>query len=416
MDLGGATTVVKTVTGRATIRDALAWLYEDRKLSSSLNVVELLEALVIIAEEDPDGETANRADRALKSVCRRKVSSAFDPGFEVLALETVTRPATYREALDEIVARSASHSLANITVAAVAAAQQHNQQVMATLCALAGLSYSDLRARVVGLGLPTHATGPWKHEQLVAAFDIIDDIITGTVAASSEAAHPMRPVEHLLPLPFTEPAPKGWELVERMRTDGVPLEVLLTQRAVGSSWGAHRNSTNNLVPAAITTTLCRLLRDRKVPHTELRRDSASRNLLARVGAATDAAEASDDKAAAGQVTVLVHTPAGFAHAVAVSVARDGGTASKSGARLGKLPARFGIPCSVVLVGPGWAKRNETADLARAFEGRIYTEQSLPALADWLRYAATVSATRHTDDATGAHADASPQAKSQENVS
>lgn len=91
----------------------------------------------------------------------------------------------------------------------------------------------------------------------------------------------------------------------------------------------------------------------------------------------------------------------------VSVARDGGTASKSGAKLALVPARLGIPSSVVLVGPGWAQRNETSDLVRAFSGRVYTERTLASLASMLEAAAPLvgAGTKNKD-----HAADDPQAR------
>lgn len=36
------------------------------------------------------------------------------------------------------------------------------------------------------------------------------------------------------------------------------------------------------------------------------------------------------------------------------------------------------------MGPGWAQRNETSDLARAFDGRVYSEVTMADLASWLQ--------------------------------
>lgn len=406
MDLNDAGTHVQQLTGRTTTRDALGWLHEGRAVPRPLDVPLLLNALAVISDDSPDEKAAELANRALKVVCRQEVRSALDPSTEVLALDTVMRPATYRAALDELASRTATKTLDTVTLAAVSAAQEHNPNVVAALCAVAGLSYRELRSRVT-TSLPGTGSGPWKHGQLVAAFTVLDDIVSGNVHASSAAAQPMRPVEHLLSAAEgsagAESSGRGWALVEQMRSHGVPFEMLLTQRAVGSAWGAHRNSTNGKVQEAVTEALCAQLDERHVPYARLRRNGVSRDLLTKVGANSDADEAGDDKAEGGQVTVLVHTSTGFAHAVAVSVARDGGTASKSGARLGKLPHRLGISCSVVLVGPGWSQRNETADLARSFQGHVYTEQTLTALAESLQQATTVSGQKQ--DGSGAPSDA-----------
>ena len=57
-------------------------------------------------------------------------------------------------------------------------------------------------------------------------------------------------------------------------------------------------------------------------------------------------------------------------------ARDSGTASKSASRLRAMKRASGLPIAVIVAGPGWAARNETAALAKDFEGMLYSEQSL----------------------------------------
>jgi hypothetical protein len=51
-----------------------------------------------------------------------------------------------------------------------------------------------------------------------------------------------------------------------MFVDGVPYEVLLTQRAVGGAWLSHRNSTTGLLPPIMATELCELLDARGVSY------------------------------------------------------------------------------------------------------------------------------------------------------
>jgi hypothetical protein len=397
LELAQAEQQLQEVTRRGTTADALAWISEGRSIARPFDLPVLLSALAAVADQATDSRLAELADRALNLVCRAEVRSELDPSTELLALETVTRPAQYRAALDALAARTASRTLDDVTLAAVSGAQGDDRHVMATLCAVAGLSYRDLKSRTAPIRLPGNATGQWQHGQLQAAFAVIDKIVKGSVASSTAAARPMRPVEHLLP-DVDDPDRRedrrvGWALVEDLRAHGVPFEVFLTQRAVGSSWGAHRNSTSNLVQAEVTTALCDLLAERGVPFDRLSRNAASRELLARVGAGpAEAGEGDEEQNEGGQVTVLIHNDEGFAHAIVVSVARDGGTASKSGAKLALVPARLGIPSSVVLVGPGWAQRNETSDLVRAFSGRVYTERTLASLASMLEAAARVVGT------------------------
>jgi hypothetical protein len=382
LELQDAEAYIRQVTQRTTAKDALAWLAEERAVPRPIDLPNLLASLLTIEDQALTTDLRGLASRVIRQVCRSEVVSELDPSQELLALDEVLRPAQYRAALDALAARTATRTLASVTLAAVIAAQQDDRNVVTALCAAAGLSYRDLRARVRDASVPTDLRGKWKNDQLKAVFDVIDAVITGQVTASSPTAQPARPVEHLLPEIDDEPERlRGWALVEQMRAHGVPYELLLTQRAVGSAWVAHRSSTGKKVQAAVTTSLCELLDKRSVPYHRLAMNAASRDLLTRVGANPTAA-AEDGRNEGGQLAVLVHSPA-LTHAVAVSVARDGGTARKSGARLGTLPARLGIACSVVLVGPGWAERNTTAELARPFNGRIYTERTVPELADAL---------------------------------
>ena len=322
-------------------------------------------------------------------MCRAEVRSELDPSTELLALDDRTRdpPSTDTPLMRSLRGRL-PRRCATLPSLPVTGAQAADSNVMSTLCAVAGLSYRDLKSRTAPIRLPGNVTGQWQHGQIKAAFAVIDKIVKGGVASSTPAAQPMRPVEHLLPdvddPDHQEDRSVGWALVEDLRTHGVPFEVLLTQRVVGSSWGAHRNSTSNLVQGEVTTALCDLLAERGVLYDRLSRSAASRALLASVGAdPAESGEGYGEPNEGGQIAVLVHNDEGFAHAIAVSVATDGGTASKSGAKLALVPPRLRIPSSVVLVGPGWAQRNETSDLVRAFSGRVYTERTLDSLASRL---------------------------------
>jgi hypothetical protein len=84
----------------------------------------------------------------------------------------------------------------------------------------------------------------------------------------------------------------------------------------------------------------------------------------------------------GQVgMVALDASANAIYAVAFSSARDSGTASKSANRLRNMRRDPSIPMAVVVAGPGWAGRNETADLAMAFDGRLFSDQAIDSLAD-----------------------------------
>jgi hypothetical protein len=66
--------------------------------------------------------------------------------------------------------------------------------------------------------------------------------------------------------------------------------------------------------------------------------------------------------------------------VAFSIARDGGTARKNAGRLQTMVERALVPVAVVVAGPGWSLRNETAEMAAAFAGRVYSDRTICLLA------------------------------------
>lgn len=377
MELEDAEVYLRNITRRASTRDALKWLQEGRTLVGAAGTSKLLAALVAISGHR-DQQFADLGMQALRTACRSLLRSDLDPASELLDIEAVVRPEAYREGLDVLAALTPSGTLRDLTPAAVAAGQAKDSMVIPTLCAVAGITFKELRGRA-RLKLPSSSDGPWSVRQVAESFKVIDEIVEGIVEARSPVAVALRPVEMI----FADGEGRGgWDLVERMRTVGAPYEVLLTQRVVGSSWGAHRNSTSTKVQKQVTDELCRLFDAEAVSYRRVDRDKASRGLLAELATSRGEAplDGDDDErsSASGQVTVLADT-GGTTYAIAVSVATDGGTANKSGAKLAQLQAKFSVPVAVVLVGPGWAKRGESMDLVRAFDGRTYTELTLAQL-------------------------------------
>lgn len=372
-------------TGRTELVDALEWIAEARALPKAPATHLLLQALTTLADS---GEHAELAGQALKQYARPALRSRLDPSTELLLVDTLTMPASYKESLEEVARHTKSRTLKDITPTAIRAAQDANEHVLETLCAVAGLSFRDLRDRVGTTRLPTSPRRTWTQAQVEGAFAVIDAVVRGTVTASSPAAAAARPVEFVLAEPGTS---GGWDAVEAMRTGGVTYEVLLAQRVVGSAWGAHRNATGSKVQESVRAKLETLLDERNVPHEELRRDRRSRELLRTLGLTDDAdAETAEggDSSNAGQVAFIIGKPGAWRLAVTVSVARDGGTANKSGGKLLTLPRTLAVPLAAVLVGPGWADRNETVELVRALGGRVFSDATLTGLAD-LAAAATV---------------------------
>ena len=70
-----------------------------------------------------------------------------------------------------------------------------------------------------------------------------------------------QPVELLL-----TPGSTGWETVQSLWAGRVPYATLLTQRAVGGAWGAHRNRTNNQISSLMVERLLEALDAAEVPY------------------------------------------------------------------------------------------------------------------------------------------------------
>lgn len=368
MESTEAEAVILEATGRAALHDALQWITEGRKLRSGTLSHRVLEALSALR----DGEFGQGASAATSRLARAAVQSDIDTSVDLLALDTVTTPAQYRTALDHLATFTATRSLSSVTAEAVAAAQASNPLVISALCQVAGLSYRDLTDRAAHRGstLPGSATGSWTQEQIAVAFAVVDEVISATGHSRLPGATPARPVELLMPAALS-----GWAAVEALMREGVPYEVLLTQRAVGGAWLAHRNSTATLLGPIMGAQLCERLDHRGVAYwrsTALGGDVSKRQLGKLIGRDGEAAQV-------GLVTRADDEQPSLA--VAIAVARDGGTARKTAGKLLQLPGHLRVPAAVVLLGPGWAERGETAELVPSFGGRVFTERTLDELAE-----------------------------------
>ena len=359
-----ATAVILAATGRGELDDALGWISEGRRLTTAVRTDQLLAALARLRQ-------ASRVATALRAVSRLALASAVDPSADLLAIDKVVRPTIYRAALDEVARYTATGSMAQITVEAAAFAQDRHPHVIAALGLVAGLSWRDLRDRTAAIGgvaLPASPAGPWQHDQVASAFAVIDRIVRGLDAARLAGATPARPVE----LMYDSGEMTGWDSVARYIENGVPFEILLAQRAVGGAWLSHRQATTSQIPALIADEACAAL------------DAVGLTYQRSTGSGGDTSKAGLRNLLAGepgQVGVVVLDATGKASmAIAISVARDGGTARKNAGRLRTLPSQFTVPASVLLVGPGWAERGETVELIEAFEGRVFTERTTMDLA------------------------------------
>ena len=366
-------------TGRDDLDEAFAWLAEGHPLRECSDVNLLLQAAV------SQGLVTDDYSAAVRRLARQAATSTIDTAAVLFDVDSIVARTDFRGALDSLAQKCKGRSLDGISADAVVASQRTHAATVQALCAVAGISYRDL-ADWSADRLPSDPRGDWSPAQVRTAFAVIDRVIRGTDFSILPGAVPTRPIEFILS--SAAGGAQGWDDVERMRVDGVPYELLLAQRTVGSAWGAHRNRTSLNVKEAIVDEVCAALEARQVRY----RRSKS------VGGDIEHREIQRLAEADGQVAIVILTAAaGPAHAIVFSTARDGGTARKNAARLAMMGRSDNIPISVLVSGPGWATRNETADLAFAFDGRIYSDRSVDALANAMR---TNTAPRYRKDRDG----------------
>lgn len=375
MSPGEAAATVLGATGRGAVAEAVTWIANGLTLTPDTDLHCLLRALAVLNPGDPDGA------KALQVITRRVTRSELDSAAILFKAESIVPASAFREALDLLARHSPEKRLRNINASAVIAAQRDNPFVIHALCAVAGLSYSDLTERVPGL--PGDPSAPWGPAQARSAFALIDEITSGRVTTRLPNTIPTRPLD-LMPSVVGPRSVTGWEAVELQATQGVPYEVLLAQRAAGGTWLAHRNLTSGLLNHRIAD---ELVRELDAEGLEYRRSTLVGGTHA-PGLIQDLARS--DKQVG---VVILNKRAGGVYAVVFASARDSGTASKSAARLRMMKHDPKIPLAIVLSGPGWAARNETADLALAFGGRLFSDMGIIALVRDVKAILGESATR-----------------------
>ena len=348
-------------TGRASAVDALAWIAEEHPLAANVDLHEVVRAVA-----QAEGVVSRKA---LARLTRELTASRLDPATALHQPELLPDAAIFRQALD-VLADTSGGSLTNVSATSTRTAQQRNSRVMETLEALIGVTHKELRERVDGL--PTEVDRIWTNAGINAAFAYIDALISGTLPAPS-SPDTFSPVPVELMAAITGPtAAVGWDRVEQLRTAGVPYELMLAQRVVGSSWGQHRNRTSQSPMAAVARAVKVLLLARGldvVLSDKYGGDARQADLSAMVGG---------DQHVNLVARTLPPKPVPVA-AVTFSLAKDGGSARKTlAAKLQMTPPS--VPVFVVVLGAGFAQRNETVDLVLHFDGAVYTEQTLPALA------------------------------------
>lgn len=331
------------------MQDAIAWIAEEHPISHDANWSQLLRAIVLVAGSD------DSADVAIRRVVREATRSEVDTAKVIFDHENIVHPSEYASALNELLARSCDGTLGSLTARDVLRAQSANPLCIETLCLAVGVTYSD----AVDWYCP--GSTPWSLGSVRELLEYLRVLVEGRLEAPYRSAVPARAIE-LLALGHS-----GWALVDQLRTEGVPYEVLLAQRAVGGAWLAHKNKTSNFPNSAAADALCSQLSNRCIDYrraSTVGGSSRQRDLQELAGIPKK------------QIGVVVVNSSGQAtFAVAFSSARDGGTARANGDGLLQIPVT-GVPLALMLTGLGWATRPETDRLARKFGGRLYTEQTI----------------------------------------
>jgi hypothetical protein len=250
----------------------------------------------------------------------------------------------------------------------VLAAQRENGHVITTLAAISGLSWEDLANRAK-LETATSFEGPWSPEAVRKAFEVINAVVENKLTSTFENILPSRPIEMLGDPVIADGQKSGWGLVEQFRTQGVPYEVLLAQRVEGGTWRTHRDRTGGKFSFLIAGEVCSKLDAAGINYLRTRNCGGhltNTGITAKVGGGED------------QIGLIILDSLDQPKAVvAFSVANDGGSAAKSGNRLKQLPPKVHIPVYFIVAGFGWTGRNETADLARCVDGRLFSDKNIP---------------------------------------
>jgi len=363
---------LRSATGRDSVADALAWIAEGHPLNSSVPL-HAVTAAALAAERTG----APHAGDAVVVITQHLVRSTLDPATMLFDEEAMPNAQSLRHALDVLAAKCTAGSLSEITATAVRNAQHASSGVMEVLCVLAGITFDELGDRLPGVSLPGDVRGPWDTPQLNLAFGQIDAIIRGTATATVSDAMPSRPVE-LVERVAGPSAARGWARIEELRTGGVPYELLLAQRVVGSAWGQHRNRTSRRPTRAVALDLRERLRARGFDVV----------LVSGYGGDASQADVKELVGGSADLALVVRSAGDYSsfYAVTFMLAKDGGSARKSAGTKIKM-VRPRVPVAVVTLGMGWAERRETADLVRSFDGAIFTELTLNSLVERIASAA-----------------------------
>jgi hypothetical protein len=198
------------------------------------------------------------SDEAVVAVTAVLSASQLDPATMLFQPELWPSASELRSCLDLLASKCDDGTLGSVSPRAVRNAQNGNVQVIGVLCAVAGLTFDELRDRV-SEALPTRLEGSWTSKQVNVAFAEIDRVVRGDLEPSPPGAEAARPAELIKRIVGVDPA--GWTYLEMLRIEGVPYEVLLAQRIVGGAWEKHRDRTSQRPTRAVASHLTSLLSD-----------------------------------------------------------------------------------------------------------------------------------------------------------
>lgn len=357
--------VLIRATGRKSVADALGWIAEGHRLRPGNDPHDVLKAVL---SANAAGERG--AGDAVVRLAHDVSASGLDSAAVLFKIDEAAPAARFKRGLNALASKTTDGTLATITPASVRAAYYDEPLVVETLCAIGGLTFNQLRKRI-DAG-PGKIDGRWEPRDLDAAFAEIDSIVCGTLKPSIPAAAPARPYELLTSLSGLSVS--GWQAVEQLRSKGAPFEVLLGQRAVGGAWELHRKATQNELNRVTADAVADAL------------DKAGFEYVRATSVGGDAKKADVAALADGinEVSLIVRDSAHKPRAgVMFGTANDGGSARRS------VDSFLGIkqtplPLCLVLMGAGYAERNETASLVERFEGRVFTERSISSLVTEIR--------------------------------
>lgn len=360
-----------SATGRTSRQRALAWIGDGHPLAAGSDLHRVTCAVLGAAA------LGVPARPALERLTREVASSALDPAALLHRSDLLPDASIFRRALDTL-ADVSGGSLTEMTAASVRVAQSRDSHAMETLEAVVGLTHGELSERVPGL--PNEASRPWTNVAINNAFSYIDAMVCGQLEAPTiPGAFLPLPVE-LQPAIAGAQAVEGWARLEKLRTHGTPYELMLAQRAVGSSWGQHRNRTSQAPMRAVAIELRDLLLG----------DGFDVVLSDKYGGDVRQELLNELVGGDKHVNLIVRTAKPERRPILVvtfSLAKDGGSARKTlSAKLQMKQPR--VPVAVVVLGGGFAARKETVGLVEHFAGAVYSEKSLDAIVTAAHAAAT----------------------------